>query len=383
MKSRTSFVIFAVFAFMVCAACDVRVVDRVEDPQTPTSVEPMGPVVVAGRDWNAYHVHVPAALTGSAVRKSRWDIGTKTFVGASYLPATIGAPFEDHDVQPGQVYVYEWGSVKSSVFNPEGRARVAIPLDLEVRGDVADDSDTAKKLFTTARFGRLIFREGVVLTTMGRDLQWEADSAVFEETVVRSFAPNAKGAIGQHGRSGGRLLLRARVARGNLRFEGRGENGGDGLPGAKPTADLKGRTGPAAPMPPGSFQRSGTFGLDYYCSEHALKGGAGESGRQGFSGGAGGDGGDSGDLMIDIADRSALSIQTFFDIGHGGLGGVGGEGGEGGDGGNAMVAEQNGQGATTYYNCGSRLPGDRGTRGPQGLTGPKGASGQYRQTARR
>lgn len=367
----------------VLSACmDIRTVDQEADRVAGTSAPMAVPVAVSTGSWNSYRVFIPAAVTNGSVRRGHWDASTNAFGSSAFLPVSPGSSFEDLDVQPGEVYFYEWGSVKSGSFSPLGSARVAVPLDLEVRGEVQDGSDIANRLFKTSRFGQLIFREGAVVTTMGRDLVWDAETMTFENTLVRSFAVGATAAPGQSGRSGGRLVLKGREIRGDLRFEGRGENGGDGLPGANPGPELRGEAGPAGTPPVGSMSPPHLYGgFTFTCTGPGGNGGTGFPGKVGYPGGPGGNGGDSGEVIVRVEKRVDFTLDSIFDVGRGGLGGVGGPGGEGGPGGAGGVPPQKEGGyAVTPQNCVSGFGGAGGPRGPRGPEGQRGFTGQYRRS---
>lgn len=364
MKKSLVFGLLFLVSGVLSACMDIRAVDK-DDEEGPTSVEasPGWPAAVRAAGWNGYRVSLPADVTSGTVRKSRWQAASKAFSDPVYLPVVPGTTFVDADVKPGEAYAYEWGTMRNGRFEAAGRKRVAVPLDLEIKDGEAPTDETKRLLFETERFGTLIVGETTILTE-GRDLRFVADEIRFNGAAFRSFEPGAKAADGKHGRSGGRVLLRAPRISGAVRFELRGEHGGDGLPGRKPGPELAGLNGIGGTLPSrvGGGWSGGCIG--------GSRGTNGGQGKRGHAGGNGGNGGDSGEVVVQAGDRRELQLETVFDVGNGGIGGPGGEGGAGGEG--APV-----RGTGDFFACPPGEKGDPGDRGPTGETGAVGARGRY------
>ncbi|WP_374029649.1 hypothetical protein [Bdellovibrio bacteriovorus] len=203
-------------------------------------------------------------------------------------------------------------------------------------------------------FEHIEFKEGVTLYTLGNRVRLHTKTLSATKARVTSFPQNQKAPPGVPGRSGGHILFEIGVAEGNLLFEMRGENGGDGLAGKAPDDSLKGA--------------SGKEGMPANCKSllipKSFNGGPGEPGKKGFPGENGERGGDAGTLEILVHESGAFMPEIKKIPGQGGHGGAGGAGGAGGDGGKA----------------GRRFPlcpeAKAGSPGPQGASGDPGMRGE-------
>lgn len=400
MKKTFSFRMFPLIAALgVLCACDIRAVDKQADqqgpsPQSAPSLPPTPSVVQVEREtsaavsssepfaqsagaWNRFQVLLPRVSGQLVVRRARFDEKAKAFATAEPLAFSVhGDRFVDAAVESGGLYVYEWGEGGADGFKLLGRKEVAIPVDLDLSGDLSPSTENGRKLFAARVYGQLIFRAGSVVTTEGRRWDLKADRVKFEKTIVRSFAPGATAAEGQNGRDGGEILLKTPSAEGEVRFELRGENGGAGLAGPKPGPELKGKTGEKGRDAETRYLRRvyGSFPYDVYeCSIQPTSGGPGFKGLKGLPGFMGGKGGDSAILTIQVGDRRSLDLSFISQVGAGGPGGPGGAGGEGGDGGKAGVAK--GSLGITLANCDRVFDGAKGDRGDWGDAGSAGPLG--------
>lgn len=386
MKKNSVIRLFALcLALCVLSACDVRAVDKGSGRETatpspvppgspsrvaPAAVEASGakdpggeaPVAESTGTWNRYVVVLPSVEGQLVVRRARFDEAAKTFPPRiEDLPFVFqNGRFVDPAVESGALYRYEWGVADNTGFKALGRKDVAVPLDLEMSGDIHPGNDAGKKLFAARAFGTLIFLPGTVITTDGARWEIRASRVVFNDTKIRSFAPNAAAPAGQNGRDGGEIYLKAAHAEGVVDFELRGENGGAGLQGPAPGPELKGEPGFAgvkAEIRKGEFLRTPDT-----CVKPPTAGTRGGTGRKGYQGLRGGKGGDSAVLTIEVADRDRLQPRASSPAGIGGVGGPGGAGGEGGTGGPAGYA-------------GPCPPATNGEKGPMGETGQPGEQG--------
>lgn len=382
MKKNSVIRLFALcLALCVLSGCDVRAVDKgggreSKEPSpvpsgAPSQVAPVGatveapgveaPVAESTGTWNRFVVVLPSVEGQLVVRRARFDEAAKTFPPRMEDLSFVfqNGRFVDPAVESGALYRYEWGVADNSGFKALGRKDVAVPLDLEMNGDIHSGNEAGQKLFAVRAFGTLIFQPGTVITTNGARWEIRASHVVFNETKIRSFAPNAAAPAGQNGRDGGEIYLKAARAEGRVDFELRGESGGAGLQGPAPGPELRGAPGLSGVK---AEIRKGDFLTPDACVKPPTAGGQGGKGRKGHQGLRGGKGGDSAVLTIEVADRGLLQPRASSPAGVGGIGGPGGAGGEGGAGGPAGYA-------------GPCPPATNGEKGPWGETGEPGEQG--------
>lgn len=191
--------------------------------------------------------------------------------------------------------------------------------DLETERNSQRGSQTSNKDYEF-HFSELRFAEQGILYTMGNNVRIHVDNLIAEKKgLIATFPQGMQAKTMQNGRAGGHLFLNLGNAKGALKIEMRGENGGPGLPGEKPDASLRGPVG-----------ASGT-GI---CDEHIYNsegfGKKGGKGLKGYPGKAGGRGGNTGSLELLVKNSEGFSHQIEKIRGTGGAGGEGGLGGPGG-----------------------------------------------------
>lgn len=215
-------------------------------------------------------------------------------------------------------------------------------------------------------YDRLVLSRGAVFVTNGANVRLEIGELFADHATIQTFADGATAATGKGGRNGGSLQIVVGSASGDLTIEMRGENGGQGSPGAPPDSGMRGQDG--------TDGRSCMF-VDSLNPPrlNPENGGKGGTGLPGNSGGTGQNGGDSGNLNFLVQNDLGLSLQVNRIPGQGGMGGVGGAGGVGGFGGHPGATINPTTGAT----CGNIIasPGPQGDQGPQGKTGNPGNPG--------
>lgn len=225
-------------ALLLQCAC-VKVTD-IEDPnnQSPHSLETSAfkattqdPSIYAGPAGNEYSVLLPADIP-SEIQRKNLNTGEQVFITYKNLRSYKGGYMDIH-VLPGQKYLY-------SHLNGEDILQVEIPTDLVVNTLVFWSPQ-----WKGDQFRRLFLKKGSVLITQGQNLKLEFAEIISEQGLITSFLPGQKAELGKNGRSGGKLFISAKIAKGHLRVLMNGEHGGDGVPGtsylepAKPGKDRK------------------------------------------------------------------------------------------------------------------------------------------------
>lgn len=280
--------------------------------------------------------------------------------------------YTDRDIVAGGKYNY-------SFLNSEGR--VLEVRELQVPRDLVFDQLAWNQLDTQAQvllqFSRIFFKDKEVLTTGGRNFRIVADELIANNLLIQSFAEGA--AAVKEGRGGGRLEFEVRKLIGSVRFEMRGEDGGQGEKG-RPRTDFPGTA--VSPGKLGTLKAgSGGIGIHLVCDQAPKNGEQGVRGFRGFSGGVGFRGGSSGDLVIKVQEGRENIVAQLIP-GQGGPGGEGGAGGPGGIGGLAYDLANDPM-ASDFTNsknvCQLPSEGPRGLLGTQGDRGPQGKEGKEGQ----
>ncbi len=158
-------------------------------------------------------------------RISRRVIGNLKFGEAAQL-ANSTTEAEDIIEQAGH---YEY-SVQQGERNFQ--LRVVIPQDYVVSGDMKlqqlekDLKLQGKNLKVLETDGRVYFKAGASLTTMGENLLIKAQSIESEGALLQTFPVNQTSKFGVDGNHGGHIKLEALALRGTLQVIMRGGNGG-------------------------------------------------------------------------------------------------------------------------------------------------------------
>ncbi|WP_148278679.1 hypothetical protein [Bdellovibrio bacteriovorus] len=208
-------------------------------------------------------------------------------------------------------------------------------------------------------YKEVILKKNAVIYTMGHRVRWHIDRLESDGARIQTLSPEFKAGVGQAGRHGGHILLDVGTAKGSLRIQMLGQDGGAGKAGAAPDESMRGLAG-----------ENGKFSLCANSGEHfeRASGKDGSKGHQGKSGSNGSSGGDSGTLEVTIQSGKEFQLNHFRSAGLGGTGGAGGKGGLGGAGGKAMGMVRGADG--TFMPCAFKA-----REGKQGLDGSVGASG--------
>ena len=331
---------------------------------------------------NRYRV----VLSWGADRQPRaWTLHRKDrgeTVGATQLATLEGgeSTYVDGAVSAGENYSYILGTVDGDNYRIVARTTIQIPRDLEITGAQSHQRITG--------YHRLFLAPGSTLLTQGRALHVEVDEIVSLGGIVSTFLPGATATLGQDGRGGGSIVIRAKRARGVLFIQSRGENGGRGFPGGG------GQLGPAGGKgSDGACDRRLVFSWlmnllipeahaeprdrdirdpqrrswETYCKTQPGSGLPGGRGLTGETGRPGGRGGDSARVLVEITDPTGFQVRPSTLVGNGGSGGGGGPGGAGGAGGQP--------GARPCNECPPASTGPTGSLGPIGSTGATGPTG--------
>lgn len=237
---------------------------------------------------------------------------------------------------------------------------VELPKDLVIQGAIKAASIPARA------YSRIFFERDAKLVTEGKEMTFEAETILSQSALIESFPSGTRAKDGVHtrgldGRSGGKIVFKAKRMSGQLEVILRGEDGGHGAPGAVMERAREGRHSlielRKCEAPPAGF--------------------TGENGKTGNSGFGGGNGGDSGSVLIDIVDARELKLGTHLINGLGGRGGAGGPGQQGGLGGTRKIVFAGvGMCHHSFESNWSRGPeGSTGANGSAGASGKDGASG--------
>lgn len=240
-------------------------------------------------------------------------------------------------------------------------------------------------------FGVVFFENRSLLRTEGAYLRIRAQRLFADQAAVESFSAEKAREIpvsGTVGLNGGRVIIEAQQAMGDLSITMRGTDGGQGYAGLLQTASgKKGATGTAGVRAKGPCEHVGPKSVlsgDTWAAPAAIicewtchkpgNGGVGESGAAGNRGGNGMPGGASGLAQVIIEKelgRFTVNVESL--PGYGGPGGIGSEGGLGGAGGDpGAIANGCHEGAQA---------GAQGARGPKGADGDKGPDGLIEESS--
>jgi hypothetical protein len=217
---------------------------------------------------NQFFVHLKPMAEVFEVRRQSLN---EREVEATAVPLiTAGSQWVDAHVTPGESYRYQYVGAAGQVLK---RVEVKIPLDVVIDHEVTLTAPPEWK-----DIHRFYLLKGGVLTINGLNFVLKADEFYSEEGIWRTFELGKTAVAGQNGRSGGEVKIFAASAKGSLRLELRGENGGPGVAGVV---------------------------------------------RGVRNGGPGGRGGDSGSLLFEIAQQNSLNVISEISVGSGGAGGAG------------------------------------------------------------
>ncbi len=242
----------------------------------------------------------------------------------------------------------------------------------------------------------LRLKKGSVIATQGRDIKitvnyLESDEGKIEALPDGSIAPN-----GQSGRNGGKIILVAQKASGKLNIQGHGEQGGNGVFGARGQDGKAGAQGtpgdwkfnpkihpvpifegfmalPLRVNPPPCSDSVWSARLAgepmFVCAVAPGNGKSGGNGIFGDDGQKGGNGGDSANVSVTVSENSEFTVTVDAQAGAGGIGGQGGSGGKGGPGGAPGLRDE-------ACRCGTAAWGAKGTDAPPGRIGADGITGK-------
>lgn len=287
--------------------------------------------------------------------------------------------YRDSQVEEGKKYSYQVRMMNTSQSSTVDFIQVQVPRDKVFEG--GEHTEKGPLL----DYHRIFLKNRTKVYWQGERLEIQASEVISENATLESFSPDKKTAeLGNEGKSGGELILKAKKLRGNIFIRGDGQNGGQGETGLVGSVGAKGSRGPdtmlheGAPteVPPGAHIYRGYW---FQCDPIRAPGGEGGKGGQGGPGLQGKPGGNSSKIFIEIMDTQEGEI--FFSKkpglgGDGGMGGPGGAGGEGGAPGNiewqmhaSIIAS--GTDLDLFHQC----QGKPGARGPQGDSGPQGLRG--------
>ncbi len=254
---------------------------------------------------------------------------------------------------------------------------------------VSEDLELSENLVIQ---NRKVVLNMVTIQTLQHDLTILAEEFVSNHSFIRNF-PEGQTAMDKiDGRSGGHVLVEAKIAKGSLGLILSGENGGyvHKRPiSRRERGKLSGRNGENGYdavydtwcrdfyIPLGLGLLPGKIVLDRDCWQECrvnpTRGGNGEDGRQGYPGYDGKKGGDSGSFYLqafNLSDFHLTDVQKIIGLGsRGGRGSAGGYGGERG---------KNGRDREGL--CSSNLSRPkRGSKGYRGRRGKDGANGKIRK----
>ena len=239
---------------------------------------------------------------------------------------------------------------------------------------------------------RKVILDMMIIQTLQHDLTIIAEEFISNHSFIQSFPEGQTANKKEIGRSGGHVLIKAKIAKGSLGLTLSGENGGY-IPkrpiSRRERAKLSGRNGKNGydavydtwcrdfyiPLGLGVFGGNIVLDRDCWqkCRVHPTRGGNGEDGRQGYPGFDGKRGGNSGSFYLqafNLSDFHLTDVKKTIGLGsRGGKGSAGGYGGERG---------KNGRDREGL--CSSNLPRPkRGRKGNRGRRGKDGTNGKIRK----
>jgi hypothetical protein len=202
----------------------------------------------------------------------------------------------------------------------DGKILNADDLDKEIKLN-----EFQKKLVSNdveLSYQELTFTENGKLYTLGQNVRLHIGNLNTSNGQIVTFPENETAKAGQNGRSGGHLLLDLKSAKGALKIQMRGENGGRGPDAPPPDENLMGKRG----------RDISSEIFNGRCAKGPISEDCGQGGKglKGYPGAPGGSGGNTGSLEVRLNDNS--DFTQFIDRipGHGAHGGSGGLGGIGG-----------------------------------------------------
>lgn len=259
--------------------------------------------------------------------------------------------------------------IDEEVYLLNGQFLTAPELELELRQ--APSSLPVEEL--EFHFGEAILGKNAVINTLGHRVRLHIDRLESDGARIQTWPQQFKPQPQQPGRHGGHVFLDVASAKGSMRIQMIGQDGGQGQAGAGPSESMKGAAG-----------TNGAKGLCNHEFAAKAQGQDGAQGLKGYAGGNGARGGDSGTLEINIGSGSEFHLDHYRRPGHGGVGGAGGKGGPGGPGGSPgilspirpMVVGSSGSGPKmdAARTCNHKV--SAGKPGPEGETGDRGQDGE-------
>ena len=289
----------------------------------------------------------------------------------------------DRDLPLGETVTYLL--IEEADLGRTSKVQIPVPRDMEVKG-----------LLVTKRISgihRLFLQRDAEVAGADGQLEIDVDQVISDEGILRSFTRDAAASLGNPGRVGEYVVLRARRGAGNLIVLAHGQRGGDGVPGFEGAIGAAGKPGVAAtlvknyivkPLRPWPVfelnhpdvladtagKRPGEFGWNFWeCNTPPTEGGVGEVGGKGGNGSWGARGGDAGNIFVQVANPGGLQV---FPQSYGGAGGFAGRGGAGGKGGPGGLPGMRDGGEL----CAAAKTGSTGPVGPQGDLGEPGPAGK-------
>lgn len=298
--------------------------------------------------------------------------------------------YTDEVLRPGILYEYLLAHQDNGTdVQILDKQALTIPRDLEVAK--MEDFDSGRGV----ELNRVFFKENSVITLGERGVEMYANELVSSGAVLQSFVKGQKAPKGQHAFNAGKILISVKKARGALRIEAHGQDGGEGNDGAAGQNGGPGTSGApgdwmtnpdwrkyATNSPENAAEHSRKYYLykndefwwgqklagnqpAFMCKTPPTDGGPGEQGGPGQDGGDGGRGGDSARVHISVEQDSEFHVEVAGEPGLGAIGGRGGKGGVGGPGGPPGALDAG-------FRC---PPAKQGPQGPPGVDGRQGRTG--------
>ena len=218
----------------------------------------------------------------------------------------------------------------------------------------------------------------VKIKTFQHDLTIIADEFISNHSIIQNFEEEQTAKENKKGKSGGHVLIQAKIAKGSLSLILNGENAGAVTRRILSEEEkfelfgMNGRNGRNAVY--GKLCEEFTFlfltneNCQNICLQNAESGENGERGKKGFKGENGKNGGDSGSFYLqafNLKDFNLTDIKKTVGLGaHGGRGSLGGFGGLGGQ-----------SGRDEKNLCKKPLQAKNGERGKSGENGIEGKNG--------
>jgi len=286
----------------------------------------------------------------------------------------------DAGVEEGKEYFYLVKMLNGSKGTSSDRINVSVPKDRVF------EKGEHLVMGSLEGYQRIFFLEEAKIFWNGENLTIRANEIISENAVFESFSEDQKTAMmGQLGKSGGHLIIKAKLLTGSLFIRADGQMGGQGETGLPGKKGAQGDQGPVAFLywgkpgetPDGAHIHAGYW---FVCNPPRLPGGKGKTGETGGAGKRGLKGGNSGKVHVEIGKANDGDVYFTNRPGAGGEGGLGGAGGEGGPGGIPGPIDWEthsrdmppGANLDLFHQCAPVL----GEKGDEGLQGPRGAKGE-------